>query len=80
MLQAKEIGKKRSKVSVLDAKKGRTFVTPKNRSYIFDYKKVGNKYIFIIEYKDYRMQVDESTFNRTDIDILIDAMQNEITQ
>ena len=78
MLQAKEIGKRRSKVSVLDAKKGRTFVTPKNRSYIFDYTKVGNKYIFIIEYKDYRMQVDESTFNRTDIDTLIEVMQKEI--
>ena len=78
MFQSKEIGKKRSKVSVLDAKKGRTFVTPKNRSYIFDQKKVGNKYIFIIEYKDYRMQVDESTFNRTDIDTFIEVMQKEI--
>lgn len=66
------------KLEVLTAKQGKTFITPKNREYIFDFEKRGNKYIFIIEYKGKRMQVSEKDYNITNIDVLIDAMEKEL--
>ena len=78
MKQFNQIGKYTKKDDVLQAKAGRTFVTPENRSYIFDYTKHGNKYIFIIEYKNHRMQIKESDFNRTNIDDLLTIMDNSI--
>jgi hypothetical protein len=78
MKQINQIGKYTKKENVLLAKKGKTFVTPQNRTYVFDYKKTGNKYMFIICYKGYRMQVKETDFNRSDIDDLLSVMENSI--
>jgi hypothetical protein len=78
-LPKKEVGKYRKKDDVLNAKKGRTFVTPKNKEYKFDWKKVGNKYIFIIDYKGHKMQVPEADFNRTPIDSLLSAMDKGLS-
>ena len=75
MFQKSEVGKKRSKLSVLEAKKGGTFVTPQNRSYQFDFEKVGRKYIIIIIYKGERMQVSEVDYNRIPTDELLIAME-----
>lgn len=76
MIQRNQVGKKRRKDDVLDAKKGRNWVTPKNRTYQFDYERVGNKYFYIIIYKGSRMKIPESDFNRTDIDSLLDSMDD----
>lgn len=80
MKQYNQIGKYVKKDEVLNAKRGRVFVTPKNRNYTFDYRKEGRKYIFIISYNGYRMQMSESDYNRNDIDTLIDVMLNEINK
>ena len=74
---SKEVGKKSKKDDILDAKVGRTWVTPKNRHYQFDYTKDGNKYIFIVIYKGHRMRCKESDFNKMNIDDLIDIMEKE---
>ena len=76
--QHNQIGKYTKKEDVLNAKVGRIFVTPKNNEYTFNYKKEGRKYIFIISYKGYNMQISESDFNRTPIDTLIDVMKKSI--
>lgn len=78
MFQRKEIGQYRSKQSVFEVKKGRTFVTPQNRSYQFDYRKEGAKYIIILNYKGLNMQVSEVDYNTIDTDILLQSMDNEI--
>lgn len=75
MLQRSEIGRKRSKQSVYDAKKGKTFVTPQNRSYQFDYRIEGRKYIVILCYNNQRMQVSEVDYNRIDTDTLLKSME-----
>jgi len=80
MKQYNQIGKYVKKDEVLNAKRGRVFVTPKNRNYTFDYRKEGRKYIFIISHNGYRMQMSESDYNRNDIDTLIDVMLNEINK
>ena len=73
----KEIGKKSKKDDILDAKVGRTWVTPKGRHYQFDYTKDGSKYLFIIIYKGHRMKCKEVDFNRMNIDDLLDIMEKE---
>lgn len=73
-----QIGKYTKKEEVLNAKVGRIFVTPKNNEYTFNYRKEGRKYIFIISYKGYNMQVSESDFNRTPIDTLIEILKKGI--
>lgn len=78
MKQYNQIGKYTKKEEVLSAKRNKTYVTPKGYSYVFDYTKQGNKYIFIINYKGYKMQVKESVFNTTNIDVLIESMIKEI--
>lgn len=72
--------KKPSKLAVLTAKQGKTFVTPNNKQYIFDFEKRGNKYIFIIEYKGKRMQVSEGDYNTINTDTLIEAMEKDLTK
>lgn len=79
MFQRSEVGKRRSKLSVMEAKKGHTFITPQRRSYIFDFEKVGNKYIVILIYKDKRMQVSEVDYNTIPTDTLLLAIDNELT-
>jgi hypothetical protein len=75
MKQINQIGKYTRKQEIIDAKRGRTFITPQNRNYVFDYNKVGAKYIFIINYLDKRWQITESDFNRTNIDDLLKSIE-----
>jgi hypothetical protein len=75
MKQINQIGKYTRKQEIIDAKRGRTFITPQNRSYVFDYNKVGAKYIFIINYLDKRWQITESDFNKTNIDDLLKSIE-----
>ncbi len=77
MFQRLELLKKRTKESVFEAKKGKTFVTPGNRSYQFDYRKEWRKYIIILMYKGIYMQVSEVDYNRIDTDILLKSIDNE---
>jgi hypothetical protein len=75
MKQRNQIGKYTKKEDFLNAKVGRVFVTPKNNEYTFNYKKEGRKYIFIISWNGYKMQVSESDYNRTPIDTLIEIIK-----
>jgi hypothetical protein len=65
---------KTRKEDILNAKANKTFITPLNREYIFNYRKEGNKYIYIISFEGNSMQIKESDFNLNKIDILIDAI------
>ena len=78
MQQHNQIGKYIKKEMVLKAKNGKTFVTPLNNSYIFSYIKQGNRYIFIIEYKNRKMEITESEFNKTNIDDLLATMNKVV--
>ena len=78
MLQSKQIGKYRKKDSVLDGKAGKKFVTPSGKEYIFNYRKEGRKYIFIITYLGNNMQITEPDFNTTPIDTLLNVMETPI--
>jgi len=75
MKQRSQIGKYIRKEDVLNAKTGREFVTPNNKSYTFNYSKEGAKYTFIITYKGHNMRISESDFNRTPIDSLLQTME-----
>jgi len=75
MIQINQIGKYHRKDTLLDAKKGRTFVTPKNKEYQFDYRKEGRSYIFILIYDGKRMQIKETDYNRHSIDELLEIMK-----
>jgi hypothetical protein len=79
MKQVNQIGKYTKKEEVLSAKAGKTFVTPKNKKYIFDYVKECRKYIFIIEYMGYRMRIDERDFNKHHIDDLLCAIEKSLS-
>ena len=79
MKQFNQIGKTTKKVDFLMAKKGKIFVTPKGKSYVFDFEKVGRKYYFIISYMDSRMRILESEFNRTHIDHLLTTMEKGLS-
>jgi hypothetical protein len=78
MKQVNQIGKYTKKDDVLMAKAGRTFVTPNNKEYIFDFIKEGRKYIFVIYYLGYKMRINESDFNRTNIDDLLCSIEKSI--
>jgi hypothetical protein len=78
MKQVNQIGKYTKKDDVLMAKVGKTFVTPKNKEYIFDFLKEGRKYIFIINYLGYRMRISESDFNNTNIDDLLCSIEKSV--
>lgn len=80
MIQHNQIGKYRKKDDVLNAKVGATFVTPKGRTYKFNYEKVGRKYIFILEYRDTKMQVKEVDYNRSNTDDLLQLIDNELNK
>jgi len=63
MKQHNQIGKYTKKQDRLDAKKGRTFITPNNDEYTFDdYYKEGRKYIYVIGYKGTQFEVAEQDF------------------
>ena len=76
MKQINQIGKYTKKQDRLDGKRGRTFITPKNRSYVFDYLKEGSKYTYIICYKDFRYQISEQEWKQNDIDGVLDNIIN----
>ena len=78
MKQVNQIGKYTKKEDVLMAKAGKTFVTPNNKEYIFDFTKEGRKYIFVISYLGYKMRIGESDFNRADIDDLLCSIEKSI--
>ena len=65
---------KTRKEDILNSKANKTFITPLNREYIFNYRKEGNKYIYIISFEGNSMQIKESDFNLIKIDSLIDAI------
>ena len=65
---------KTRKEDILNAKANKTFIIPLNREYIFNYRKEGNKYIYIISFEGNSMQIKESDFNLIKIDSLIDAI------
>ena len=65
---------KTRKEDILNAKVNKTFITPLDREYIFNYRKVGNKYIYIISFENNSMQIEESDYNLNKIDVLIDAI------
>jgi len=63
MKQHNQISKYIKKQDRLDAKKGRTFITPNNNEYTFDdYYKEGKKYIYVIGYKGTQFEVAEQDF------------------
>ena len=72
------MAKYQKKDDVLMAQSGRTFVTPSNKEYVFDFIKEGRKYIFVINYLGYKMRINESDFNRTDIDNLLCSIEKSI--
>lgn len=78
MIQHNQIGKYRRKEDVLNAKRGKTFVTPNGEEYQLDYEKRGNKYIIIFIHRGIRMQVKEAEFNKTPIRHLILAIESVI--
>jgi|GEM_PF-3773368 len=78
MKQHNQIGKYTNKEEVLMAKAGKTFVTPKNKEYIFDFLKEGRRYIFVINYLGYKMRIKENDFYRTDIDDLLCSIETSI--
>ena len=78
MKQVNQIGKYTKKDDVLMAKAGRTFVTPNNKEYIFDFTKEGRKYIFVINYLGYKMRINESDFNRTNIEDLLCSIEKTL--
>ncbi len=78
MKQVNQRGKYTKKDSVLMAKSGRTFVTPNNKQYVFDFIKEGRKYIFVINYFGHKMRISESDFNRANIDDLLGSMEEGI--
>jgi hypothetical protein len=78
MKQVNQIGKYTKKDDVLMAKVGRIFVTPNNKEYIFDFIKEGRKYIFVINYLGFKMRINESDFNRTNIDDLLCSIEKSI--
>jgi len=78
MKQVNQIGKYTKKEDVLMGKKGRTFVTPQNKEYIFDFEKIGSKYHFIIVYMGKRCRMNESDFNRIPIDNVLNSIEESI--
>jgi hypothetical protein len=64
------------KEEILIAKRNRTYVSPNNKEYSFDFKKEGRKYIYIVIYKDSKMQMNESDFNRINIDDILNTIEN----
>ena len=76
MKQHNQIGKYIRKDELLNAKVGRTFVTPKNNQYTFNYRKEGRKYIFIIGYKEYNFEIVECAYNLLEVDNLIESVKN----
>jgi hypothetical protein len=63
MKQHNQTGKYIKKQDRLDAKKGKTFITPNNNEYTFDdYYKEGKKYIYVIGYKGTQFEVAEQDF------------------
>jgi hypothetical protein len=76
--QHNQLGKVPKKNDLLNARAGKTFVTPLNREFVFNYRREGRKYIFILTYRGHNIQVKESEFNLTPIDDLLRVMDKEL--
>jgi poly(3-hydroxyalkanoate) synthetase len=75
MMQHNQVGKYRKKESILDARKGRIYITPLNNQYTFiDYKKHSNEYVFIIEYKGHLYHVREKDYMQYTQDCLLSKL------
>lgn len=75
MFQRVDLKRPKGKETVFLAKKGKTFVTPENREYVFDYKKEGNKYTILLTYKGQRYQMSEKDFFAFTTDKLLKKME-----
>jgi hypothetical protein len=78
MKQKNQIGKYIKKDDILNSKCNKTFVTPNNKEYTFNYRKEKRSYIFIINYKGYNCQIKESEFNTSNIDDILNSMDKGI--
>ena len=79
MKQHNQIGKYIKKDEILNAKIGRTFLLPSGREYQFtEYRKEGRRYIFVITYNGYRIQIKEVDFNTVDLDVFFIQLENDI--
>ena len=74
----KQIGKQPKKDECLSAKSGKTFVTPQGREYIFNYRKEGRRYIYVLTYKGTNCQIKEADFNTTPTNTVLKAIDNEL--
>lgn len=75
MKQHNQIGKYTTKEEIIKAKNGKTFITPNNKEYVFNYMKQGNKYTFILTYLEHKMRISETDFNRINIDELLSTIE-----
>jgi hypothetical protein len=66
-----------TKQIILNQAKSKTHTSPKGRTYNFDWRKEGNKYIFTIAYGGYKMDIKEHDFNRSNIDILLETIERD---
>ena len=67
-----------NKLQILEAKAGKQFVTPSNKYYTFYFKVINKKYVFIIEYLGYKMQINESDYNLHLMDEILDTIELEV--
>ncbi len=87
MFQGKEIGKYRKRQSVLDAKIGRTYITPDNNEYsLISADKVGRSRIYVYEWRncpeDLKKVVSNRLQSKTELDVRqimdwIDSLKKE---
>ncbi len=75
-MQHNQVGKYKKKESVLDARKGRTYLTPLNNQYTFiDYKKQGRQYVFKIEYKGKMYEISEKDYMHYTQDYILSKLK-----
>lgn len=78
MKQKNQIGKTKT-AEFLDAKKGKTFVTPSGREYVFDYETVNRKTHVIIKYLGRNWRMPISDFNRINTDMILQSIEKTDT-
>ena len=80
MIQHNQIGKYRTKESVLNAKIGGTYLLPSGKRYKFlSWEKQGRRYIYAIEYNGVKCRLSEVDFN-TNMENVLQAMENEVSK
>lgn len=76
MKQFNQIGKRIKKDDFLNARRGRTFVSPQNKEYQLDYEKIGRIYHIVIIYLGKRWRMNEPDFNRSNINDILNSIEN----